>query len=318
VIVRRTTLDAKYPGGFDLYRAEAPNATFRYDDHLAAVGFMSPHDVGHFVDLLGLSGLNLVGRVGAFDDIAVVDQNQSPTMQCDWLTVYIDEASGHPAAALAGAPTHEPPATHPGFKPGAVFFRSFSDVARLELQGVEEGGVGSFLDPASGEMNYMGSPYGDLEPRGAIAAAVLDYLVSAGLRYRFDEVPLPAIHARIRSTESYGLRIHPFDDRGQLLVFLYIPLNVGSARWHDLVLFANEVNLLWTIGDLQVDATHEVIRVRVSLGDVGLQGLIEPTPPLAGALIQWATSLADSIHPVLALVGAGEIDVETAVTMLNG
>lgn len=80
VIIRKTALDTKYPGGLDAFAmTELPN--YIEDDHLVRVGFMS---TGAAYDLAG--GLAQHGL--SFDDskqseIAVVQLNSCP----DWLTI---------------------------------------------------------------------------------------------------------------------------------------------------------------------------------------------------------------------------------------
>ena len=45
VIVRRETLERKYPGGVDGYARDCPNRTFCADEYLTRVGFTGPPDV---------------------------------------------------------------------------------------------------------------------------------------------------------------------------------------------------------------------------------------------------------------------------------
>ena len=84
VIVRRETLERKYPGGEDAYQRDCPNKTFCADDYLTRVGFMSPQDTQQFIDRL--TALGFVFHDGEqFIDIAVVDQTVGLTAPCDWL-----------------------------------------------------------------------------------------------------------------------------------------------------------------------------------------------------------------------------------------
>jgi hypothetical protein len=86
VIVRIETLEQKYPGGAEAYQRECPNGTFRADEHLTRVGFMSMYDVESFVDCL--EALGFVSYDGEkVVDIAVVEQGSTLFRRCDWLEV---------------------------------------------------------------------------------------------------------------------------------------------------------------------------------------------------------------------------------------
>jgi len=56
------------------------------DSKLARIGFMTPVDVGSFVDYLEKNGLVFILN-GKAEDIVVVDQFKGPTVPCDWLEV---------------------------------------------------------------------------------------------------------------------------------------------------------------------------------------------------------------------------------------
>jgi hypothetical protein len=84
VIVRKITVEQKYPGGLSRYQEECPNQTFCMDEYLTRIGFMTPADVGSFVGSLQVKGL-VFSQNGKFIDIAVVDQRTGLTAGCDWL-----------------------------------------------------------------------------------------------------------------------------------------------------------------------------------------------------------------------------------------
>ena len=84
VIVRHTTLEAKYPGGWQAFATEVPNHTLCSDTEIARVGFMAPNDVESYVSHLETYGLRFLVD-GECDEIAVVDQLRGPTLPCDWL-----------------------------------------------------------------------------------------------------------------------------------------------------------------------------------------------------------------------------------------
>src|SRR3954466_182380 len=74
VIVRNSTLAAKYRGGIEGYRRDCPNATFCSDAHLSRIGFMVHRDADVFVARLAAHGL-MPYRKGAAEDIALVCQS---------------------------------------------------------------------------------------------------------------------------------------------------------------------------------------------------------------------------------------------------
>jgi hypothetical protein len=57
VVVRKDTLEAKYPGGVAQYAAACPNRTFQQDKYLTGVSFMGPDEVKYFVESLKAHGL---------------------------------------------------------------------------------------------------------------------------------------------------------------------------------------------------------------------------------------------------------------------
>ena len=84
VLVRKDSIEKKAAGGEARFRLLIPNATYCDDGQLARVGFLSPAEVGTFIDELEEVGLSLAEE-GKFVDIAVCDQQRGPTMECDWL-----------------------------------------------------------------------------------------------------------------------------------------------------------------------------------------------------------------------------------------
>ena len=89
VLVPVEVLLRVYPGGPSAYENDCPNSTFVSDGILTRVGFMNPHDVGHWIGLLEDKGAvftrtNESGEEAAVD-IVVVDQIDGPTAPCDWI-----------------------------------------------------------------------------------------------------------------------------------------------------------------------------------------------------------------------------------------
>ncbi|MCM0080848.1 hypothetical protein L4X63_04510 [Geomonas sp. Red32] len=83
VIVRRATIDEKFPGGWEAFKGIVPNRTLCSDDEVARVGFLSAEDVQSFVAVLEEAGFQFVSE-GTAVDIAVADQKAGFTANCSW------------------------------------------------------------------------------------------------------------------------------------------------------------------------------------------------------------------------------------------
>lgn len=84
VIVRRNSIEEKYPGGWQAFVEAVPNETLCGDDEIARIGFMTPNDVNGYIRQLQMNGLVFV-KDGRSVDIAVGDQVSGITSPCDWL-----------------------------------------------------------------------------------------------------------------------------------------------------------------------------------------------------------------------------------------
>lgn len=84
IIMRRSTIDEKYPGGWDAFVENAPNQTLCADKKIARLGFMSPFDVESFIKELEKCGIKYLVN-GQSSEIAVIDQIRGFMIPCDWL-----------------------------------------------------------------------------------------------------------------------------------------------------------------------------------------------------------------------------------------
>lgn len=100
VVVRRSSIEAKYPGGFAAFEANCPNFTLSADEHLARVGFMGPWDVESFLAELEQAGLTFLENDTAVD-IVVLEHFEGPTTACAWID-WGSVPDGHLAAWLRG------------------------------------------------------------------------------------------------------------------------------------------------------------------------------------------------------------------------
>jgi hypothetical protein len=98
VVIRRAKIASLYPGGWDSFVADCPNATLCADLDLARIGFMTPMDVEWFCQHLEARGLVFL-RDGRAVDFAMVDQLRGPTTPCDWLEYGHLEIDGNRVAA---------------------------------------------------------------------------------------------------------------------------------------------------------------------------------------------------------------------------
>ncbi len=110
VILRKTAIECKFPGGLDGF-ARQDLANFFEDDYLVRVGFMSTSDALQFVDDLEAAGL----RIGNDDesDIAVVMTDTE--VRPPWLTMGLFQKRW--ACWL----NHSPPGKLVDFEPGMLF-----------------------------------------------------------------------------------------------------------------------------------------------------------------------------------------------------
>ena len=156
VIVRCTTLEAKYPGGVEGYRRASPNRTFCADENLTRIGFMVPADAQRWIDHLVTVGLSFAVE-GMAGEIVLIDQLTGPTKPCRWLKGG-KNPRGFSAVWLAGTEPGEL-AHPPGWTPNqsASFTRVPTNaVADRVLHMTSVSGVDVLLDFKSGKEVYVG------------------------------------------------------------------------------------------------------------------------------------------------------------------
>jgi hypothetical protein len=99
VVVKRASIESKYPGGWEAFLCDIPNRTLCYDEYIARVGFMTPPDAQGFVQHLQAKGLCFTDE-GIATDIAGVSQLSGLLAKYDWLEFDHMELDG-PAARVA-------------------------------------------------------------------------------------------------------------------------------------------------------------------------------------------------------------------------
>lgn len=84
IVIRRKTIDEKYPGGWDGFVEDAPNRTLCADDKIARLGFMDPNDAESYIKGLEKIGFKYIVD-GKTSEIAVIDQTRGFMADCNWL-----------------------------------------------------------------------------------------------------------------------------------------------------------------------------------------------------------------------------------------
>ena len=85
VIIRRSAIDSKFPGGFEAFETwalETDPTGFCADDDIVRVGFEAPLDVRQFCEQIGVHG---IGSPESPVDLAIVDQVTGAVTPCDWV-----------------------------------------------------------------------------------------------------------------------------------------------------------------------------------------------------------------------------------------
>lgn len=94
VIIKKTSINQKFRGGWPVFKENIPNQTLCDDGVLIRIGFMSPYDVGAYTHYLEQNGLTFL-RSKQAQDLVVVDQLRGPTTACDWIKLGYIQLSEH-------------------------------------------------------------------------------------------------------------------------------------------------------------------------------------------------------------------------------
>jgi tetratricopeptide (TPR) repeat protein len=153
VVVRNSTIAAKYPGGRAGYERDCPNATYCSDDHLSRIGFMMQRDAEVFVAQLAAKGFT-PSRNQAADDVTLVSQSEGPLQPCGWLE--LGQYQGVRIAWMAGSDVgdlHAPP----GWSLERPLQWMSAEEARRRLEFVRsQDDLDVYRDKATGQELYVG------------------------------------------------------------------------------------------------------------------------------------------------------------------
>lgn len=96
VVIRLDRLMAAFEEDWDAFKAIVPNDTLCSDNELVRVGFMAPHDVEGFCNVLLACGLRHLAQGHAMDFV-VADQQRGFASPCDWAEFGHIDWQGDPA-----------------------------------------------------------------------------------------------------------------------------------------------------------------------------------------------------------------------------
>lgn len=168
VVTRIDTIHRLYPGGWEGFRSEVPNATLCADNDIARIGFMVSGDARAFIERLQQHGFQYIqdtADVQNAQDLVVVDQLHGPMIHCDWIEFGHVPADTDPARKIAACRLTGSNSNQLFVPEGWKFEGSLSDKSsfvptgelsqRLKYLGTDNG-VDVYLDMQTGEKVYAG------------------------------------------------------------------------------------------------------------------------------------------------------------------
>ncbi len=153
VVVRNSTLAAKYPGGVKGYRLDCPNDTFCADEWLSRIGFMMPDDADVFVAQLAEKWL-IPYLKDAVEDVAIVSPIGGLRRRCSWLEL---GREGQTVLAWLAGTNRGDLHTPTGWNPERPLQWISSEEAKKRLEFVRrQGNVDVYRDKSTGQEFYVG------------------------------------------------------------------------------------------------------------------------------------------------------------------
>jgi hypothetical protein len=83
LIIRKSTLDAKYKGGLEQFIEDVPNQSFREDTELVRFGCMNGTDLEKFIDLILERGLEY--KEMETEDFVIINTYSGSSWEVKWL-----------------------------------------------------------------------------------------------------------------------------------------------------------------------------------------------------------------------------------------
>jgi hypothetical protein len=100
VIVRNSTIEARFPGGISTFGLSRPNETLCSDGEISRVGFLVENDARSFIARLLEAGI-VPPENEASSEIALIVEGMGFLYPCEWLQIGLFD--GRPAAWLASS-----------------------------------------------------------------------------------------------------------------------------------------------------------------------------------------------------------------------
>ena len=84
VIVPKKVLIRSYQGGIDQYKEDCPNYSYREDEHITRVGFMSDGELKEWIGVINRNGLNFDFVSYSSKDFVVITNLQGLAWNAPW------------------------------------------------------------------------------------------------------------------------------------------------------------------------------------------------------------------------------------------
>jgi hypothetical protein len=164
VVIKRSVIDQKFPGGWEAFVEDCPNRTLCADSALARVGFMTPVDVESYVKILEKIGFIYL-QAGEAIDLVVADQQRGLAANSKWVEFHYGNFDGDPSKRVAGCQivdgVGEPLITPDGWKYEGSLSQTFSfaptEHVDKSLEFIRhEDGLDVYFNKLSGKEVYVG------------------------------------------------------------------------------------------------------------------------------------------------------------------
>lgn len=282
VVVARSSLDAKFPGGAEAYlaAARAPESPGRFavaDDDLTSVSFLTPEDATRFIERLIEQGLTETEE-GENGDIAFVDQHYGPSVECPWIE-WAKHEDGFTYCWLAGREPGDV-AVPEGWSPAqslSLVRHDIRDEPGRMMRLAEEDGLEIWLDFKTGRqiaaVPHQPQAGGTAAPaakrrrrrRTSIMATVRRALEEQSWRYAMVEgAPLLTFNV-LGERATYPCWAAVNEEADQFTAFVVLPHRVPEDKRVAMGELLTRINYGLAIGNLEMDFADGELRFRASV-----------------------------------------------------
>jgi tetratricopeptide (TPR) repeat protein len=158
VIVRSSTIEARFPGGVSAYGLSRPNETYCADGEIIRVGFLAEGDARFFIARLLEAGIMPPGSEVS-SEISLIVEGVGFRHPCDWLQLGLFD--GRPAAWLAGSDRGKLAISAWEIEPSATRLQCHTAEElreSYEALGIKDG-LDTYRHKKTGELIYVGRPF---------------------------------------------------------------------------------------------------------------------------------------------------------------